>query len=143
MKSIRFAVVAALVLGVCGLSLLDDSASAKITKGNSRPAATKYLMRGIVKTHCGAIGKALKAGPADDEAWDTLACHAACLSEMGHVLMADGRCPDGVWASASKSLQSGTAGLIEAIGNKDLDAANAAFKTATSSCGACHKAHKK
>ncbi len=58
--------------------------------------------------------------------------------------MDDGRCPDGVWAKgAGGTLRDGTVALLAAAEAKDADAANAAFKTVTSSCAACHKAHKK
>ena len=40
-----------------------------------------------------------------------IAMRAALLNEAGHVLMADGRCPDGVWAGATKALKdNGAAG---------------------------------
>jgi hypothetical protein len=126
-----------------GVSSLLTNVDAKITKGDTRAAQTKYLMRGIVKPNCGGLGGLLKEGPKTDEEWDTAACYASCLSEMGHVLMDDKRCPDGVWAGACKSLREGSDAALAAIEKKDLDAANAAFKTATSSCAACHKAHKK
>ena len=84
----------------------------------------------------------LKGDIADDKAWDTAACHAACMSEMGHILMADGRCPDKAWAEASKALREGSDAAPKAIAKKDLAATQAAFKLATSSCSACHKPHK-
>ncbi len=145
MKSARIAVAVLITVGVCGLSSSSfTNAFAQIKAGKSRPAATKYLMRGVVKSHCGDLGSMLKEGPKDDEAWDTAACHAACLNEMSYVLMDDGRCPDGVWAAAAgTTLREGSAALMAAAEAKDLEAANAAFKTVTSSCAACHKAHKK
>ena len=142
MTKARLTAVCLLALAFGAASLLTD-VDAKITKGNSRAAQTKYLMRGIIKPNCGGLGGALKAGPKTDEEWDTAACYAACLSEMGHVLMADGRCPDAAWAGACKSLREGSDAALAAIEKKDADAASAAFKTATSSCAACHKAHKK
>ena len=143
MKFLRFAVVAWIALTVGWLSLSLDSASAQKTKGKTRPAATKYLMRGIMGPNCSGLGKLLKDGPADDEAWDNAACHAACLNEMSFILMDDGRCPDGTWAKAAKTtLREGSAAVMAAIEKKDADAANAAFKMATSACADCHKAHK-
>lgn len=122
----------------------DSDEKTQAHKGKSRPATTKYLMRGIVKGNCTSLGKLLKDGPADDEAWDAAACHAACLNEMSFVLMDDGRCPDGVWAkAATDSLRKGTVAVMAAIKARDAAAANTAFKTVTSSCAACHKAHKK
>lgn len=131
-----------LAVGI-GLMALAGSASAQKTKGKTRAAATKYLMRGIQQAHCKGLGDLLKdAGPADDKAWDTAACHASCLNEMSYLLMDDGRCPDGVWAGAAKDLREGTAAVLTAIEKKDLEATRAAFKTVTGACGACHKAHK-
>ncbi len=143
MRFIRSAALALGVIGLIWLSTVPGDVQAQKTQGKSRPAATKYLMRGIVRTNCAGLGKLLNDGPADDEAWDTAACHAACLNEMSFVLMDDGRCPDGVWAEAAgKTLRTGTEALMAAIEAKDAAAASAAFKTATSSCAACHKAHK-
>jgi cytochrome c556 len=60
---------------------------------------------------------------------------------MSFLLMDDGRCPDGTWATAAKTTwREGSAAILAAVGKKDLDAANAAFKTVTSACAACHKA---
>jgi cytochrome c556 len=129
---------------VClGLVSLGGSAWAQKTKGKTRGAATKYLMRGIQQSHCKALGELLKDGPADDKAWDTAACHASCLNEMGYLLMDDGRCPDADWAGAAKSLRDGSADALAAIEKKDLEGTRTAFKAVTGSCGACHKAHKK
>jgi cytochrome c556 len=142
MKSVRF--VVAIAVAVCCACILNNHASAQKTKGKTRPAATKYLMRGMVKPNCAGLGKLLKDGPADEKAWDNAACHAACLNELSFLLMDDGRCPDGVWAKAAKTtLREGSAEISAAIKEKDLDAANAAFKKITSSCAACHTAHKK
>ena len=57
--------------------------------------------------------------------------------------MEDGRCPDGDWANAAKALREGTAAVLAKIEAKDAAGASEAFKGATASCGACHKAHKK
>lgn len=133
---------------VVGLGLLwpvsDPEAGAQVAKGKTRPAATKYLMRGITQPSCKGIGELLKdAGPADDKAWETLACHASCLSELSFALMQDGRCPDGTWAGAAKSLGEGTGAVLAAAEKKDAAAARAGFKTVTGSCKSCHDAHKK
>ncbi|MCP4173150.1 MAG: cytochrome c [Fuerstiella sp.] len=144
MKFTKIAVVLAGLAGLFLLSGMPDDAQALQEKGKSRPAATKYLMRGIVGPNCSGLGKLLKAGPADEKAWDTVACHAACLNELSFALMDDGRCPSGTWAKAATgALREGTVALLAAAEAKDADAAKAAFKTVTSSCGACHKAHKK
>lgn len=137
----RLTGVCVLAVAFAAASLL-TTADAQKTKGKTRAAQTKYLMRGILKPNCGGLGQLLKAASKTDEQWDTAACHAACMSEMGHLLMADGRCPDGVWAGAAKALREGADAALAAIEAKDVAAANAAFKTATGSCAACHKAHK-
>jgi cytochrome c556 len=130
---------AAAVLG----GLLWGGVLAQVEKGKTRPAATKYLMRGISQQHCAALGKLLKDGPADDKAWDTAACHASCLNELGHLLMDDGRCPDATWANAAKTLREQSAAVLEAAQKKDLDGARGAFEKLTGACAACHKAHRK
>ncbi|MEZ6061362.1 MAG: cytochrome c [Planctomycetaceae bacterium] len=145
MKSVKVAVAVLFAVIICGLvSSSVTDAFAQVKSGKTRPASTKYLMRGVVKPHCGDLGAMLKEGPKDDEAWDAAACHAACLSEMSYTLMDDGRCPDAVWAmAAGTTLREGSAALLAAAEAKDLEAANAAFKTVTASCAACHKEHKK
>lgn len=140
----KLTVVAILAVSAIGIVILGANASAQIKKGKTRPAETKYLMRGIVQPNCASLGKLLKGdGPTDDKAWDMAACHAACLNEASFLLMSDGRCPDGKWANAAKTtLREGSAATFAACEKKDLKAANAAFKKMTQSCAACHKAHK-
>lgn len=123
--------------------LAGSTVSAQKTQGKARAAATKYLMKGICQPHCKSLGDLLKAGPADAKAWDNAACHASCLNELSYLLMDDGRCPDGVWAGADQALRKGSSELLAAAKGKDLPGARAAFKTLTSSCAGCHKAHKK
>jgi cytochrome c556 len=136
----RAAVVAALAVG---LVFLGHNAEAQKTKGKTRAAQTKYLMRGVVQTNCAGVGGLLKdKGPADDKAWDTLTCHASILNEMSYTLMDDGRCPDKDWAGATKALRESSAKLMEAAKDKKLDDAKDAFKGVTGACGSCHKAHK-
>ncbi len=121
----------------------DQTAQAQKTKGKTHPAETKYLMRGVNQAHCAGIGGLLKEeGPADDKAWDTLACHASILNEMSYVLMADGRCPDKDWAGAAKSLGECSAKVLEAAKAKKLTDARDAFKGVTTACAACHTAHR-
>jgi cytochrome c556 len=139
-KWLLMAVVSAVGVGLISLC---GSAWAQKTKGKTRAAATKYLMRGIQQAHCKALGDMLKeAGPADDKAWDTAACHASCLNEMSYLLMDDGRCPDAVWKGATNDLRDGSAAVLAAIEKKDLEGTRTAFKTVIGSCGTCHKAHK-
>jgi cytochrome c556 len=130
------------ILAALGLFVREE-AGAQVAKGKSRPAATKFLMRGITQPNCKGIVDLLKdPGPADDKAWETLACHAACLNELSAALMQDGRCPDAVWAGAAKSLTEGSAGVLAAAEKKDLAAAKTALGGVTGSCKACHDAHK-
>jgi len=119
------------------------SVTGQITKGKTRPVKTEQLMEGISKPNCAALGKGLKKQPADDKAWEALALHAALLNELGYILMEDDRCPDAVWANATKTLREKSLEVLNKIEAKDLDGANAAFKEMTGACAACHKAHKK
>ena len=136
--------VAWAAVSVVGLGLVLGLADAQVAKGKTRPAATRFLMRGITQPHCKGIGELLKeSGPSDDKAWETLACHASCLNELSATLTQDGRCPDGTWAGASKSLGEGTAAVLAAADKKDVESARAAFKTVTDACKTCHDAHKK
>ena len=130
----------------CGAALLlsVDAAVAQKVKGKSRPAATKQLMKGIMQPNCAGLGASLKDnGPADDDAWSLAQTQAACLNEMSYLLMDDGRCPDGDWANAAKTLREGSEATLKALEKKDLAAAQAAFKQTTTACAACHKVHKK
>lgn len=131
------------VAGGVLLASLGGGAAGQVVKGKTRPAPTKYLMRGITQAHCKGIGELLKeSGPADDKAWETLACHAACLNELSAAVMQDGRCPDGVWAGAAKSLGEGSAAVLASAEKKDLEGAKAGFQKVTDSCKTCHDAHK-
>ena len=144
MKSIRIISTVVFFVAVAIFVFQFGTASAQKTKGKTRAAATKYLMRGIVRPSCAGIGGLLKdGGPKDDKTWDAIACHASCLNEMSYALMDDGRCPDGVWAKAAKTtLRECSASVLEAANKKDLEKTQAAFTALTKSCGACHKAHK-
>lgn len=131
----------AVVLAVAGIVISSGTVEAQKTKGKTRPATTKQLMKGFVVTNCGDLGKALKAAETN---WDEVALRGALLSEAGYGLLDDGRCPDGDWAKAAKALQSHGKEVVEAAGKKDLDAAKAAFgKLTGEGCAVCHKAHKK
>ena len=139
----------ALAMGLWGALVITfqaapDEADAQVAKGKSRPAATRFLMRGISQAHCKSIADLLKdSGPGEDKAWETVACHASCLNELSFSLVQDGRCPDATWAGAAKALGDGTALVLGAAEKKDLEAARAAFKTVTDSCKSCHDAHRK
>ncbi len=127
------------------LALLVGSVSlAQVKQGKTRPMMTKYWMRGVMNPHCLALKKGLDAGPSDDKAWEELAVHAALLNEGSHVLMADSRCPDAVWAkAATETLRNGSAAVLKAIEEQDAAAAQKAFGEMTQACASCHKAHKK
>jgi hypothetical protein len=129
--------VAALVWANAGQTGL-----AQVQKGKKRAAETKYLMRGVVQTHCGGIAALLKKDAVDEKAWDTLACHASVLNELSYVLMDDGRCPDKTWASAAQTLRECSAKVLSAAQAKNADDAREAFKGLTAACASCHGAHK-
>lgn len=134
------ATVLTLTVGMLALGAYQTAEAQK--KGKERLALTKQLMKGINGPNCGGLKKTLDAGPSDDEAWATAALQAALLNEMGHLLMADDRCPDGEWAGACKILRDSSADVLAAVDKKDLDGAKAAFGNLTKACGKCHKAHK-
>lgn len=138
---IRAILAASLSLAVASVFLVgNQSVEAQKTKGKTRAATTKQLMKGLVGANCGGLKKALDA---KETKWDDIALKAALLNESGHILLADGRCPDGTWAKASKHLQAASAEVLAKAEAKDLEGAKAAFKSLTSgSCAVCHKAHK-
>lgn len=133
------------ILPVVALVLLlgSQSAEAQKTKGKTRPAETKVLMKGLSQPNCAALAGLLKdKGPADDKAWDQATQYASLLNELSYLLMDDGRCPDKDWAGAAKSLREGSAKVLEAAKAKDAAAAQAAFKAVTGACADCHKVHR-
>ena len=141
MKQIPIAVKLFAVLLILGII---SNAMTQIQKGKTRPLMTKQWMAGVIKPHCGAIQKGLEIPPVEDKGWRKLAVNAAVLSESSYVLMADGRCPDGVWATAaSETLRIGSAELLKAIKSKNIEAAKRAFSQVTKSCSSCHEIHKK
>lgn len=141
MKNVRLASWGVVGCAAVALAFLAGDAEAQKTKGKTRAALTKQLMKGFVAANCGDLGKALKAEPTN---WDDVTLKAALLNEAGYILMDDGRCPDGDWANASKAIQGASAEILAAAEKKDLEATNAAFKKLTTEgCAGCHKAHKK
>ncbi len=140
----RFRFLAGLGLAAALLTLISTAqVSGQVKQGKERPLKTHHLMEGLVAPNCGALKKDLEAGPSDDKAWDKAAMKAELLNEASYILMADGRCPDGVWAGAAKTLREQSAAVLAAIEAKDADAAKTAFGAMTKACGACHKVHKK
>ena len=134
--------LAQLVLSAALIAALAVSAVGQVKKGKSRAALTKQIMAGLVQTNCAAVGKSLKAGPADDKAWAVLATNAALLNEASYLVMDDGRCPDAEWAKAAKSLREGSVALLAKIEAKDTAGAQDSFKSVTQACAACHKTHR-
>ncbi len=140
MKNVRVVGCLFLAAAVAAGALQLTTAEGNQKKEKKRIATTKQLMKGIVGPNCGALGKALKADSAD---WDEIALRTALLNEAGHVLMADGRCPDGEWAKAAKAIQQNSKELDAAVKDKNLEAAKKAFGALTKGgCAVCHKAHK-
>jgi hypothetical protein len=126
---------------LAGIALLGTEAQAQKTKGKTRAALTKQLMKGIVGANCGDLKKALDAEVPN---WEDISLKAALLNEAGHFLMDDGRCPDGEWANAAKALQTQSAAVLAAAEKMDAKAARESFGKLTSeACAVCHKAHKK
>ena len=62
--------------------LVIGTTSAQVKKGKSRPLQTKNLMKGVVASNCGALKKALEAGPSDDKAWAAVVMHAELLNGL-------------------------------------------------------------
>ena len=134
--------IALFALPVLAITLLSYAASAQVKKGKTRPLTTKQMMGGLVGPNCKQLGAGLKNPPSDDDGWAKLATQAALLNESGHILMADGRCPDAKWAAAAKTLKGCSEVVLKKIAEKDAEGAMSAFKAMTGSCAACHKAHK-
>lgn len=140
MKHVRLASLLSVVCALAGFVLLGDSAEAQKTKGKTRAALTKQLMKGFVAANCGDLKKALDA---EQTNWDDVALKAALLNEAGYLLMDDGRCPDGEWAKAAKAIRETSADVLAAAENKDAPAAKTAFgKLTAEGCAVCHAAHK-
>ena len=75
--------------------------------------------------------------------WAEAARHAELLNEAGHVLMADGRCPDKVWADAATQLRDGSDAVLAALNAKNATGAQSAFNdTLVKACASCHAVHK-
>ena len=101
------------------VAMFTVNATAQVKKGKTHLLLTKQLMGGLVKPNCGGIGDGLKATPADEKAWETLATEAALLNEASYILMDDGRCPDADWANAATALREGSAAVLEKVNAKD------------------------
>ena len=137
MKKYFWILMASLLVGGFAIT---ERVEAQKTKGKTRAALTKQLMKGLVAANCGALKKDLDATELN---WNDITLHAALLNEAGHLLMDDGRCPDAEWAKAAKALQAQSAAVLAAAEKDDAATAKAAFKDLTAqSCAICHAAHK-
>ena len=137
MKKFFWIVMASLLVGGFAIA---ERVEAQKTKGKTRAALTKHLMKGMVAANCGALKKDLDATELN---WNDITLHAALLNEAGYLLMDDGRCPDGEWAKAAKALQAQSAAVLAAATKDDAASAKAAFTELTAqSCAICHAAHK-
>lgn len=131
-------------VALIAMAALVIQTDAQIKKGKERPLQTKHLMSGLIGPQCTALGKSFEGdGPADDKAWDKAISNAELLNESAHIMMADGRCPDAVWADSTKVLRECSAVVLKSLEKKDLAGAKSAFGEMTKSCASCHKAHKK
>lgn len=141
MKNVRLASLFILTTALAGFALFAEKAEAQKTKGKTRAALTKQLMKGLVAPNCGDLKKSLDA---EKPNWEDVSLKAAVLNEAGYLLMDDGRCPDGDWANATKAIRESSAAVLAAAEKEDAAGAKAAFAKLTSEgCAVCHKAHKK
>ena len=132
------------VVAVAAVVLAGVQSAAQVTKGKERVLQTKSWMAGVNGPHCSALGKMLKAGLSEEKQWSEAIQHAEILNESGHVLMADSRCPDKVWADASAQLREGSEQLLTALQARNASDAQTAFNDQVlKSCSSCHSAHKK
>ena len=140
---VRFGVLAGAV-ALAGAAILAGQSDAQIKKGKTRPLTTAQLMAGLIKPAATDLGKELQgSGPADEKGWQAAAMKAALLNETAHVMMADGRCPDQVWADACKTLQEKSRLALEKIEARDAPTAREALNAMMVSCKGCHTAHKR
>lgn len=134
-------VIAILALAVLTASLVLPGNAQK--KGKTRPLTSSQLMAGLVKPQLVVLQEGLKEAPANDEAWKKLATAAALLNESGHIMMADGRSPDGdTWEQACRILDEGTQKTLKLIAKKDTEGARESIAGITASCKHCHTEYK-
>lgn len=132
-----------MTLGVCLLAA-SFPIVAQVAKGKTRPLETKTWMKSVNGPQCTNLVKTLKAGPADDKAWADVVMNAQMLNEAGHVLMADGRCPDKAWLDAAAKLREGSEAVLKAAESKNTEAAMDALNNSIlASCKGCHSVHRK
>lgn len=136
--NVKLIAAAALLVAAASVQLVGQ-----VAKGKTRPLETKIWMKSVNGPFCTNLGKILKAGPADDKAWADVVLNAQMLSEAGHVLMADGRCPDKAWAEASQKLRDGADAVLKAAASKNTEEAMNHFNNSVlASCKGCHSVHR-
>ncbi len=135
----RFQLCLAMIAAVGVLGLVFSAPVSAQKKGKTRPLTTHDLMKGLVAAQCKALGANLKQESPD---WKAARLQAALLNEAGYILMADGRCPSGDWAGATKVLKECSAVVLDKVEAEDAAGAKSAFGAMTKACAACHKAHK-
>ena len=141
MKNVRWVTLAVVMAAAGGLMLPGEPAEAQKTKGKTRAALTKQLMKGLVGANCGDLKKLLDASEPN---WEDISLKAALLNEAGYLLMDDGRCPDAKWADATKAVREASAEVLAAAEKKDAESAKKGFARLTKEgCSACHAEHKK
>ena len=131
-------------ISVVALTVFAAAITAQVQKGKTQPLETKTWMKNVNGPQCSNLAKLLKAGPADDKQWADVVMNAQMLNEAGYVLMADGRCPDKVWADATKMLKDGSAAILKAAESKNTaEAMTALNNSVLAACKSCHGAHRK
>jgi hypothetical protein len=143
MKKLSIVGLAFVGVTILAMILVTVPVTGQVKQETTRPLTTKQLMAGLNGPNCSALGKGLKAGPADEEAWENLALNAALLNEASYILIADGRCPGADWADAATVLREESQKVLNDIDARNLEGARAAFAAMTKSCGACHSKYKK
>ena len=134
----RLIVCGLAAVAVCSFALTGSAQK----QGKSRPLTSTQLMAGLVKPQFVSLKQALDAGPKDEEGWKAVATSAALLNESAHVMMADGRCPDKIWADAVKILDGASVKVLDRIKAQDAAGALTAFAGIQESCKHCHAEHK-
>jgi len=111
-------------------------------KGKTRPLTSSQLMAGLVKPQLVVLQEGLKTAPDDAAAWKKLATAAALLNESGHVMMADGRCPDETWKEACRIMDESSKKTLHLIEKQDAAGALESIGGIIASCKHCHTAFK-
>jgi hypothetical protein len=104
-------------------------------------AETRLLMEGLALPNYRALEKALRAKPADDDAWTFARGQALIIAETGNLLLLRPPRNQGrdVWMQRAMDLRQAATALARAGGSKDLDGSRKAFVTLTGTCNHCHE----